>query len=288
MRRASGGPRSAAAEFRSCRDRCPCRAPCAPRPAGGVASHITSVTTTISTRTETRLCHRKIVWVKLMIPPGTMPPPGDDLANLRLQGAGRGHLQRRRSAQPLRPDAADAEEARGRERAVVDARDAAGDLAREHGAEHEAESPVEPRARQRKGRHHRHGALRRLGPGRGHARIEASHRRRGRQHVPGDDHERHLERERDQLPEAGAPGVDDLHQAGRRGRDAGDDHDERADQGEDERVRHVAFGPGRERERGSRDEARVGIRARVGSTGRVRVGHKAGHYSHKPRRPTDR
>ena len=97
---------------------------------------------------------------------GHDPAPGHDLANLRLQGAGRGHLQRRRSAQPLRPDASDAEEARGRERAVVHARDAAGHFAGEHRAEHQAESPVEPRAHERKGRHHRHGGLGRLGPGR--------------------------------------------------------------------------------------------------------------------------
>ena len=70
---------------------------------------------------------------------------GDDVADLRLQRARRRHLQRRRSAEALRPDAADAEDARRRQRAVVDAFDAPRDFARQHRAEDQAEAPVEPR-----------------------------------------------------------------------------------------------------------------------------------------------
>jgi hypothetical protein len=35
---------------------------------------MTVVTTIISMTTDARLCQRNIVWVKVMIPPGTMPP----------------------------------------------------------------------------------------------------------------------------------------------------------------------------------------------------------------------
>ena len=68
----------------------------------------------------------------------------DDVADLRLERAGRRHLQRRRPAQPLRPDAAEAEKARRGQRAVVDALDAPRDLDRQHRAEDQAEAPVEP------------------------------------------------------------------------------------------------------------------------------------------------
>ncbi len=40
----------------------------------GAASHISAVTTTSSIATDARLCQRKIVWVKSMMPPGTRPP----------------------------------------------------------------------------------------------------------------------------------------------------------------------------------------------------------------------
>ena len=124
-----------------------------PRPAGGVASHMTAVTTTISIDDGERgSATGRSCGGSGMMPPGTRPPCGDDVADLRLQRAGRRHLQRRRAAQPLRPDAADAEKARRRERAIVDAVDAPRDLARQHRAEDQAEAPVEPRARQREER----------------------------------------------------------------------------------------------------------------------------------------
>ena len=215
------------ARSRSCRDRCRDRAPSSPARAGGVASHITAVTTTISTTTETKLCQRKIVWRKGMMPPGTMPPCGDDVADLRLQGAGRGHLQRRRSAEPLRPDAAEAEEARGRQRAVVDALDAPRHLAREHGAEDQAEAPVEPRARRARRSVTSATAPRGVVGQPAIARISRRIGARGRQHVAGDDHQRHLQRERNQSqkprPQASTTcseddGVADERRRRRRGR----------------------------------------------------------------------
>ena len=131
---------------------------------GGVASHITAVTTTISTATDDEALPQEDRVRKRMMPPGTRPPCGDDVADLRLQRAGRRHLQRRRSAQALRPDAAEAEQARGRQRAIVDAVDPPRDLAREHRAEDQAEAPVEPRARQREEGDQRDGAARRARP----------------------------------------------------------------------------------------------------------------------------
>ena len=94
------------------------------------------------------------------MPPATMPLCGDDIADLRLERSRRGHLQRGRSAQALRPDAAEAEEAGGGERAIVHALDAARDFFRKHGAEDEAEAPVEPRAGHGEERHQRDGVAR--------------------------------------------------------------------------------------------------------------------------------
>ena len=81
------------------------------------------------------------------------------------------------------------------------------------------------------------------------------HRRRRREHVAGDDDQRHLQRERNQLPEAAAPGVDDLRQGGRGRGQRGDDDEHRGDQREDERVGQPALGPGGQRQREARDEA---------------------------------
>ena len=86
----------------------------------------------------------------------------------------------------------------------------------------------------------------------GECANDAAHRRRSREHVAGDDDERHLQRERNQFPEAAAPGVDDLRQRGGRRRGAGDYDDERSDDREDERVGNPALGPRRQRERQTR------------------------------------
>jgi len=82
----------------------------------------------------------------------------DDVANLRLQRARRGHLQRGRPREALSPDAAQSEKTGGRERAVIDALDATRHFAGEHGAEDQAEAPVHPRARSREERDHGDGA----------------------------------------------------------------------------------------------------------------------------------
>src|SRR5205085_12180483 len=89
---------------------------------------------------------------------------GNDLADLPLQRSPRRHLQCRRSAESLRPDAAEAKHARRCERAIVDLLDAARDFLREHGAEDQAETPVEPRRDEYEERDERDGATRRAWP----------------------------------------------------------------------------------------------------------------------------
>ena len=125
----------------------------------------------------------------------------------------------------------------------------------------------------REERDQRDGAARRCRPCRDVAN-DAAHRRRGGEHVAGDDDERHLQRERDQLPEAAAPGVDHLRQARRRSRDAGDNHDQRGEEREDERVGHPALGPVGQRERDAREDSCLRGRVRVCCGTRVRALHR--------------
>ena len=74
--------------------------------------------------------------------------------------------------------------------------------------------------------------------------------------MTGDDHERHLQRERNQIPEPASPGVDDLSGSdGAVATHAGDDDDQRGEQREDERVRHPPLGPRRQRQRKARNAA---------------------------------
>ena len=244
-----------------------------PRPAGGVTSHITAVTTTISTTTDDEALPEKNRVAERDDAARDHAVVGDDLADLRLQRSRRGHLQRSRSAQALRPDAAEAEEAGGGERAIVDALDAARDFSREHGAEDEAEAPVEPRARHGEERHERDGVARRRRPRRNSAN-DSAHRLRGREHVPGDDDERHLQREWDQLPETASPGIDHLRQARRRKRDAGDDHDQGGEEREDEGIGHPPLGPIGQRERHAREDSRFRRRVRIFCGTRVRTLHR--------------
>jgi hypothetical protein len=84
-----------------------------------------------------------------------------------------------------------------------------------------------------------------------------SHRRRRGEHVAGDDHERHLQRERDQVPESAAPGIDRVEKRGGRRRQRRADHENRCDEGEDERVWNPSLGPVGQRERGARDWSRL-------------------------------
>ena len=115
-----------------------------PRPAGGVTSHITGVTTTISIDDRREALPEKDRVTERNEPARDQAAVRDDLADLRLQRSRRRHLQRGRSAQALRPDAAEPEKAGRGERAVVDAPTAPRDFSREHGAEDQAEAPVEP------------------------------------------------------------------------------------------------------------------------------------------------
>ena len=179
----------------------------------------------------------------------------DDLADLRLERAGRRHLQGGRAAQALGPDAAEPEEAGGGERAIIHARDAARDLACEDGAEDEAEAPVKPRAGHGEERDERDGVARGRGP-RGDGANDSPDRLRSREDIAGDDDERHLEGERDQFPEAFPPGVDDLRETGRREGDAGHDYDDGGEKREDESVGHPALGPGGHGDRHPREQAR--------------------------------
>ena len=67
----------------------------------------------ISTATDARLCHRKIVCAERDDSARDHAAVRDDLADLRLQRSRCRHLQRGRSAEALRPDAAEPEEAGG-------------------------------------------------------------------------------------------------------------------------------------------------------------------------------
>ena len=70
--------------------------------------------------------------------------------------------------------------------------------------------------------------------------------------------ERHLQRERDQLPEAAAPGVDDLPSGRRASRSsAATTTMNGGEQREDEGVGDPALGPVGQRERGARDKSRL-------------------------------
>ena len=224
---------------------------------GGVASHMTSVTTTISTSDRAQALPEKDRVPEGDDAAGHHAAGRDDVADLRLQRAGRRHLQRRGSAEALRPDAAEAQEARGGERAIVHALDPSRHLAREHGGEDQAEAPVEPRAGEREERHECHRARGERGQPAMNAN-HAPHRPRRREHVAGDDHERHLQRERNQIPESAAPGVDGLPERGGCGREGGHEDDERGDQREDERVGNPALGPRGQLQREPRDET-VGV-----------------------------
>ena len=103
---------------------------------------------------------------------------------------------------------------------------------------------------------------------------DSAHRRRGGEHVAGDDDERHLQRERDQLPETFSPGIDHLRQTRRRERDAGDDDDQGGEQREDEGVGHPPLGPVCQRERYAREDSCLRGRLRVCCGTRVRALHR--------------
>ena len=76
------------------------------RPGGRAQAATTAPTTAISTATDDEALPREDRVAERDEPPGTRPPCRDDVADLRLQRARRRHLQRRRAAEALRPDAA--------------------------------------------------------------------------------------------------------------------------------------------------------------------------------------
>ena len=186
---------------------------------------------------------------------------GHDFANARLQRAGRRHLQGRRTTQPLGPYAAEAQKAGGGERTIVDAFDAPRHFAGEDRAEDQTEAPVEPRAHQCEYGDHRHGGLWRVRQ-RGDGSDDAAHRSRCREDMAGDDHQRHLERKGNQVPEAAAPSIH--HRERRRvgEADACQDGEGGGDEREDKRVGNPALAPRGERKRNPRQNAsglRIGV-----------------------------
>ena len=153
------------------------------------------------------------------------------------------------------PDAADAEERRGAERAIVDApvvaREAAGDGAREHRGEDEREAPVDPRRRHGEGGDERDGAA--GGARQARQAVDgAAHRARGGHDVAGDDDQRHLHGEGEKIGEARAPRGDQLS-GGHADGQAGDEDDDGGGEREDEGVGQPALGQPRQRERDARE-----------------------------------
>ena len=92
--------------------------------------------------------------------------------------------------------------------------------------------------------------------------------------MSGDDDERHLQCEWDQLPETFSPRIDHLRQARRRKRDAGDNHDQGGEEREDESIGHPALGPVRQRQRYAREHSCLRGRVRVFCGARVRALHR--------------
>ena len=141
------------------------------------------------------LCHKPSVWLSGITPLIFSIGVG--------QRRRRRHDQRRGRRQAERPHAADAE-IRGRaDRAIVRAAHAVRHLAREQPAEDQAEAPRHQRRQHREQADERGGApavarKRRQSPDHGVDRRRRGHR------VAGDDDHRHLHREGDEVPEAGA------------------------------------------------------------------------------------
>jgi hypothetical protein len=125
--------------------------------------------------------------------------------------------------------------------------------------EDQRKAPAEPRGRRRENgdgaRRFAYGARERREAG-----DDGEDGARRREHVAGHDHERHLHRERDELPEASPPGVDDLERPRMRQRDAQPEDDDGRNEREHERVGEPLLGSRRQHEREAPDEA---VAARV-------------------------
>ena len=85
---------------------------------------------------------------------------------------------------------------------------------------------------------------------------DTAHGRRVGKHMSGDDDERHLQGERNQIPETVSPSIDDVRHRRRRCGKRGEDDNNRREERKDERVGDPAFGPRGEREREARDRSR--------------------------------
>ena len=182
------------------------------------------------------LCHRPSVSLER-----------DDAADL-LDRVGqrrrRRHDQRRRRRQAQRPHAAHAQVGRGADGSIVGALHAVRHLAREQAAEDQAEAPRHERREHREQADVGGGAR----PRGRHLRQRADHRvdRRRRGHgVAGDDDHRHLHREGDEVPEAGAETLRSFERRAA-GEDGGPGHHRRGREGEREGVGKPALEPVRE------------------------------------------
>jgi len=122
---------------------------------------------------------------------------------------------------------------RGDQQRVVDAAHLACQRAGEHGADDQAEAPVDPGTGQRDERDQHDGLARGLRDA-GHAVEQSVDCRRPCQGMAGDQDQRHLHGEGQQVPEAVAPVLRHGRQALTGAEHGGDQHDQREQDGEDE------------------------------------------------------
>ena len=157
-----------------------------------------------------------------------------DLQNRRRQRRRRRHDQCGRRREPERPDAADAQVGGRADRPIVRAAHAMGHFLGQQRAENQAEAPRQQRRQHREqsdeGRR-ASAVLRDLGQ----ATDDREDRRRRRDGVAGEDDERHLHREGDQIPEPRAEPLRALHRRAADQQGRAKDQDDR-DAGQRERV----------------------------------------------------
>ena len=173
-----------------------------------------------------------------------------DLQDRRRQRRRRRHDQRGRRREPERPDAADAQVGGRADRAIVRAAHAVGHFLGQQRAEDQAEAPRQQRRQHREQPDERRRAsagLRDLGQ----ASDDREDRRRGRHRVAGEDDERHLHREGDQIPEPGAEPLRALHRRAADEQRGAEDHDD-GDRRQRERVGEPMLEPLRQAKAGVR------------------------------------
>ena len=129
----------------------------------------------------------------------------------------------------------------GDQKAEIHIAQALGDLARHQGADHQTEAPIEPRAEGCDEEHRDRGAGLMGGHGREFAEQPLD-QRCVRERYAGDQNQSHLQRKRQNGPDAVVPGIDDLERVAR-GPDQRRHHrNERQDDGVEVRVWYVSFG----------------------------------------------